>query len=585
MDTRTAFSDSNESTITCIKLTHSFSHDNTLHDVFSMKRLSENIESIFSSSSPDFDYFSDAKIVAGDGRVVAVHRCILAARSAFFKSILCEKVSDPEVKLELKELAKEYDLSYEALITVLAYIYSGKVRHLPKGVCICADEECDHVACRPVIDFVVEVLYASFVFQISELFALCQSHLLDIVDKAAADDILVVLYVTNMCRNACEKLFARCMQIVVNSNVDIVTLDKVLPEHIKKQIMDSRIEQGLIDPESNNCPDKHVKRIHRALDSDDVELLRMLLKEGNTSLDDACALHYAVAYCDAKTTTELLDLGLADVNHTNSRGYTVLHVAATRRDPKIIVSLLTKGARPSDLTLDGRKALQICKRLTRALDYHTTDKGIDFPKDRLCIEILEQAESRDPLLGEASVSLAMAGDDLRMKLLYLENRVGLAKLLFPMEAKVAMDIAQVEGTYEFPSAGMISKIMSDAQRTTVDLNDAPFKLKEEHLNRLRALSKTVELGRRFFPRCSEVLDKIMDNDDLSQLAYLRNDSPDERETKKQRYTEIQELLNEAFSEDKEEFHRSNNLSSNLSSSASSTSQGLKQPNGSPPVNR
>lgn len=389
---------------------------------------------------------------------------------------------------------------------------------------------------------------------------------------------------TNMCSNACEKLFARCMQIVVNSNVDIVTLDKVLPEHIKKQIMDSRIELGLIVPESSNFPDKHVKRIHRALESDDVELLRMLLKEGNTSLDDACALHYAVAYCDAKTTTELLDLGLADVNHTNSRGYTVLHVAATRRDPKIIVSLLTKGARPSDLTLDGRKALQICKRLTRALDYHTTERGIDFPKDRLCIEILEQAESRDPLLGEASVSLAMAGDDLRMKLLYLENRVGLAKLLFPMEAKVAMDIAQVEGTSEFPSAGMISKVMSDAQRTTVDLNDAPFKLKEEHLNRLRALSKTVELGRRFFPRCSQVLDKIMDTDDLSQLAYLRNDSPDERETKKQRYTEIQELLNEAFSEDKEEFHRSNNLSSNLSPSASSTSLGLK-PNGSPPVNR
>lgn len=60
-----------------------------------------------------------------------------------------------------------------------------------------------------------------------------------------------------------------------------------------------------------------------------------------------------------------------------------------------------------------------------------------------------------------------------------------------MEAKVAMDIAQVEGTSEFPSAGMISKVMSGAQRTTVDLNDVPFKLKEEHLNRLRALSKPV----------------------------------------------------------------------------------------------
>lgn len=175
MDTQTLLSDSNDSTTTCIKLTDSsFSRENTLHDVLSMKRLSENILSIFSPSSPEFDYFSDAKIISSDGRVIPVHRCILAARSAFFKSILCEKVSDVVAKLELKELAKEYDVSFEAVVTVLSFMYSGKVRQLPKGVCVCADEECDHVSCRPVIDFVVEVLYASFVFQISELFALCQ---------------------------------------------------------------------------------------------------------------------------------------------------------------------------------------------------------------------------------------------------------------------------------------------------------------------------------------------------------------------------------------------------------------------------
>jgi regulatory protein NPR1 len=57
------------------------------------------------------------------------------------------------------------------------------------------------------------------------------------------------------------------------------------------------------------------------------------------------------------------------------------------------------------------------------MDYHkSTEEGKASPKERLCIEILEQAERRDPLLGEASLSLAMAGDDLRMKLLYLENR-------------------------------------------------------------------------------------------------------------------------------------------------------------------
>lgn len=225
-----------------------------------------------------------------------------------------------------------------------------------------------------------------------------------------------------MCGNACEKLVAKCIEIVVKSDVDIVTLDKALPQPIVKQIIDSRLELSLDKPEDVGF-DKHVRRIHRALDSDDVELVRMLLKEGHTNLDYAYALHYAVAYCDAKTTIELLDLGIADVNHRNSRGYTVLHVAAMRKEPKIIVSLLTKGARPADLTIDGRKALQISKRLTRAADYYkSTEEGKASPKDRLCIEILEQAERRDPLHSEASLSLAMAGDDLRMKLLYLENR-------------------------------------------------------------------------------------------------------------------------------------------------------------------
>lgn len=41
-----------------------------------------------------------------------------------------------------------------------------------------------------------------------------------------------------------------------------------------------------------------------------------------------------------------------------------------RKEPKIIVSLLTKGAQRSDLTLDGRNALKISKRLTKAVDYY-----------------------------------------------------------------------------------------------------------------------------------------------------------------------------------------------------------------------
>jgi len=239
----------------------------------------------------------------------------------------------------------------------------------------------------------------------------------------AIDDMLMVLSVANICGQTCDKLPTRCTEVIVKSNVDITTLEKSLPQPIVKQVIYKRKQLGLDMYETVNLLDKHVTRIHRALDSDDVELVRLLLKEGHTTLDEAHALHYAVAYCDVKTTTELLDLGLADVNHKNLRGYSVLHVAAKRKEPKIIVSLLTKGGQPSELTFDGRKALQISKRCTKAVDYYkSTEEGKVSSNDRLCIEILEQAERRDPLHGEASLSLAKAGDDLRMKLLYLENR-------------------------------------------------------------------------------------------------------------------------------------------------------------------
>ncbi|GLT98698.1 hypothetical protein SLE2022_161900 [Rubroshorea leprosula] len=578
MDNRNGFSDSNEisnnSTCCYASNTETLSSVELVNpDYAALHLLSRNLESVFESSDSDFSY-SDAKIGLSSGREVPVHRCILSARSPYFKSVFAG-LKERGAKLELKELTKEYEVGYDSLVAVLAYLYSGRVKPLPRDVCVCVDEDCSHVACRPAVDFMVDVLYAAFTFQVSELVALYQRHLLDILDKVAVDNIVEVLRVANMCGNACERLLIRCIEVIVNSDVDIVTLERSLPHHIAKQIMDSRMELGLDNQENGNFPDKHVKRIHRALDSDDVELVRMLLREEHTNLDDANALHYAVAYCDAKTTTELLDLGLADVNSRNSRGYTVLHIAAIRKEPKIIVSLLTKGARPSDLTLDGRKALQISKQLTKAVDYNkSTEEGKNAPKDRLCIEILEQAERRDPLLGEASLSLATAGDDLRMRLLYLENRVGLAKLLFPMEAQVVMDIAQVDGTSEFTSAS-INNTQTTAHRKSMDLNEAPFRIQEEHLSRLKALSRTVELGKHFFPRCSEVLNKIMDADDLSQLACLGNDTTEERLLKKRRYVELQDVLSKAFTEDKEEFDRST-----ISSSSSAKSIGVTRPNGS-----
>ncbi|KAM0974883.1 hypothetical protein ACFX2C_017996 [Malus domestica] len=339
-----------------------------------LNRPSDNLESIFDSTH--FGYFVDANIIVNATLEVPVHRCALSARNSFFKNVFSVKDRGSSLvatRFELKEFVKEYDVGLDVLLTVLGYLYSGKLRSLPKGVWVCVDDACAHVARWSVVDFMVEILYASATFQISEWVSLYQRHLLDILEKVAIDDVLVVLYVANMCGKPCERLAGRCIEMIVKSDANVVTLEKALPQHTVKQITDTRLAFGLDSPQqcsssasTSHFPDKHTKRIHRALDSDDIELVRMLLKEGHTNLDDAFALHYAVAYCDAKTTTDLLDLGIADVNCRNPRGYTVLPVAAMRKGPKIIVSLLTKGARPSDLTLDWRKAVQITKRLTRA---------------------------------------------------------------------------------------------------------------------------------------------------------------------------------------------------------------------------
>lgn len=245
-----------------------------------------------------------------------------------------------------------------------------------------------------------------------------QRHLLDILEKVETEDMLMILCVANLCGKACSRLLQKSVEIVVNSDIDNVTIEKTLPSDIVKQIMKSRSDPaGLHGPENLDFPDKKVKGIYRALDSDDVELVKMLLDEGHTTLDDAYALHYAAAHCDSKITAKLLDLEQADVNLKNCRGYSALHIAAMRKEPSIIVSLLTKGARPSDLTSDGKKAIQISKRRTRCIDYERSNQqGKASCNDKLCIEVLEQRRE------EMSLPLAMMSGDLHQRLSYLEAR-------------------------------------------------------------------------------------------------------------------------------------------------------------------
>ncbi|KAG8635593.1 BTB/POZ domain and ankyrin repeat-containing protein NPR1 [Manihot esculenta] len=520
-------------------------------EVISLSKLSSNLEQLFIDSS---SYYSDAEIVV-EGNPVRIHRCILAARSRFFHELFKQEKGslDKEGKPKycMTDLLPYGNVGYEAFLVFLNYLYTGKLMPSPIEVSTCVDTSCAHDACRPAINFAVEMLYASSIFQVPELVSLFQRRLVNFVDKAHVEDVIPILLVAFHCQS--NQLVAQCADRIARSDLDNIWIEKELPYEVSENIKFLR-KMPVSDDEQNveavdPMREKRIRRIHKALDSDDVELVKLLLTESEVTLDDAYALHYAAAYCDPKVVSEVLGLSLADVNLKNSQGYTVLHIAAMRREPAVIVSLLAKGASALESTLDGRSAVSICRRLTRLKDYIAKiEQGQEANKDRLCIDVLEREMRRNPMAVDASLTSHSTSDDLHMKLLYLENRVAFARLLFPSEAKVAMHIANAEKTSQF--AGFSASKGVNGNFREVDLNETPMIQKKRLLSRLEELNKTVEMGRRYFPSCSEVLDKFME-DDLPDF-YLEKGSTDEQRIKRMRFMELKEEVLKAFNKDKAE---------------------------------
>lgn len=534
-------------------------------EVISLNKLSSNLAQLLINDGCDY---TDADIVV-EGVSVGIHRCILAARSRFFHDLF-QKDEKPSMKdgkpqYHMNELLPYGKVGYEAFLILLSYLYTGKLKPSPADVSTCVDNSCGHDACGPAIDFAVQMTYASSIFQIPELVSLFQRHLLNYVVKALVENVIQILVLAFHCQ--LSPLVTQCIDRIARSDLDCASLEKGLPFEVAESIKLVQLksqggdEQKLI---ADSPRDKRIKKICQALDSDDVVLMKLLLSESDVTLDEANALHYAAAYCDPKSLSEVLNLGMADVNLRKSRGYTVLHVAAMRKDPSVIMSLLNKGARAFDLTLDGRTAANICQRLTRPKDYHAkTEKGQETNKDRLCIDILEREIWRNPTSDSSILSLAMA-DDVHMKLIYLENRVAFARLFFPSEARLAMDIANADTTSEF--VGLSMPKSSNKNLREVNLNETPSEQNKRFLSRMQALVKTVETGKRYFPNCSEALDKFV-TDELPDLLYLEKGTAEEQRIKRKRFKELKNDVQKAFDKDKAaELNQSG-----LSPSSSSTS--------------
>ncbi|KAK1661975.1 hypothetical protein QYE76_050134 [Lolium multiflorum] len=228
----------------------------------------------------------------------------------------------------------------------------------------------------------------------------------------------------------------------------------------------------------------------------------------------------------------------------------------TKRPTTTKIIEMLQGLESSDCSTSNEampSADQISKGLKRHKDYFgVTEEGKLSPKNTLCIEFFGQSERRDPLVEEASVFLAMVVECQRGKLLYLENRVALARIFFPAEAKVAMQIAQADCILEFPLASGANP-RPEIQGGTVGLYKTTLQMKDEHFARIRALSKMVELGRRYFPRCLSTLDKVIDGE--TEPASLGRDT----RSLKRKFHDLEDLFLKAFNEDKEENERSSLL--------------------------
>lgn len=142
-------------------------------EIISLSKLSCNLGQLLSEPGGDF---SDAEIVVEENSV-GVHRCILAARSKFFNDLFKKDKfvgKERKPRYYMANLLPYGKVGYEAFVIFLSYLYTGKLKPSPLEVSTCVDNSCPHDACRPAIDFAVELMCASTIFQVSELVSLFQ---------------------------------------------------------------------------------------------------------------------------------------------------------------------------------------------------------------------------------------------------------------------------------------------------------------------------------------------------------------------------------------------------------------------------
>ncbi|KAH7677117.1 regulatory protein NPR1 protein [Dioscorea alata] len=379
--------------------------------------------------------FSDVSFSV-EGRLVHAHRCILAARSLFFRKFFCgpesppgsSRVASPRGGVAAGGIViPVHSVTFEVFMLVLQFLYSGQVsiipqKHEPRPNC--PDRGCWHTHCTAAVDLALDTLSAARIFGVEQLALLTQKQLASMVEKASIEDVMKVLTASR--KQDMHQLWTTCSHLVSKSGLPPEVLAKHLPIDVVAKIEELRIKSSLsrrptsfmdvVTGPPAELEDHHhkIRRMRRALDSSDVELVKLMVMGEGLNLDAAFALHYAVENCSREVVKALLELGAADVNcPAGPAGKTPLHIAAEMVCPDMVAVLLDHHADPNIRTVDGVTPLDILRSLTSDFLFKGAVPGlthIEPNKLRLCLELVQSAAmvlSRE----EASAAAAAAAAD------------------------------------------------------------------------------------------------------------------------------------------------------------------------------
>ncbi|KAK9726037.1 hypothetical protein RND81_05G186000 [Saponaria officinalis] len=366
--------------------------------------------------------FSDVTFSV-EGRLVHAHKCILAARSLFFRKFFCgpdHQGGDPTRPMGQapsspragQQVIPVNSVGYEVFMLLLQFLYSGQVsvvpqKHEPRPNC--GERACWHTHCTSAVDLALDTLSAARSFGVEQLALLTQKQLASIVEKASIEDVMKVLLASR--KQELHQLWTTCSHLVAKSGLPPEVLAKHLPLDIVSKIEELRLKSrrsliplshhhhhhhhDLALPSSLDQEDHKIRRMRRALDSSDVELVKLMVMGEGLNLDEALALHYAVENCTREVVKALLELGAADVNYpAGPNGKTPLHMAADMVSPDMVAVLLDHHADPNVRTVDGVTPLDILRTLTSDFLFKGAVPGlthIEPNKLRLCLELVQSA--------------------------------------------------------------------------------------------------------------------------------------------------------------------------------------------------